>query len=305
MSVRCRRFRWSLPLALATVGALASGTAFADVTKDECIDANSKAQDLRREGKLSSASEQLRACASPSCPTMVRDDCTRRLDELDKAQPTIVFEAKDSAGRDLTAVKVTVDGKPLVESLNGTAVAVDPGAHTFTFEVAGQSPITQQFVLSEGEKGRREHVVIAVAAASAVPAPTPGASGEPPTQPATPVGPNTTKRIAGYITGGVGIGLLGLGTYYAVTAGSRYSDSKTAASSPDPNVQATRSTLYDQAKQAQTYEFVWGGIGLAAIATGLVLVLTSGAHTQEKASSVRVRPTIGVGSAGFDIFGTW
>jgi hypothetical protein len=48
---------------------------------------------------------------------MVRDDCTRRLDELDKAQPTIVFEAKDGAGRDLTAVQVTVDGKPLVESL--------------------------------------------------------------------------------------------------------------------------------------------------------------------------------------------
>jgi hypothetical protein len=302
MSATRRRFCWRL--ALATVGAFASSTALADVTKDECIDANSKAQDLRREGKLSAASEQLRACANPSCPAMVRDDCTRRLDELDKAQPTIVFEAKDGAGRDLTAVQVTVDGKPLVESLNGTAVAVDPGAHTFAFGVAGQSPVTQQFVLSEGEKGRRERVVIA-ATASVVPAPARVAPGAPSVQSTVSAGPNTTKRMVGYITGGVGVALLGLTTYYGVTASSRDSDSKTAANSPDPNVQATRSTLYDQAKQAQTYAYVSGGIALAAIVTGVALVLTSGARMPEKASRIQVRPMIGVGTAGFDVAGMW
>jgi hypothetical protein len=53
-----------------------------------------------------------------------------------------------------------MDGKPLVGRLDGTAVAVDPGQHAFTFEVSGQPSVTKGFVLKEGEKLRRERVVI-------------------------------------------------------------------------------------------------------------------------------------------------
>jgi hypothetical protein len=105
---------------------------------------------------------------------MVRDDCARRLDELDKAQPTIVFEVKDASGRDVTDVKVTMDGKALTERLNGRPVPVDVGEHFFTFEVDVQPPVTltRTLVLAEGEKGRRERIVLGRARASA-PAPVP------------------------------------------------------------------------------------------------------------------------------------
>jgi hypothetical protein len=146
--------------ALVAALVVTSASAGADVTKAECIAANTAAQDLRRDGKLSAAREQLRKCVDPSCPGMVLDDCSRRLDELDKMQPTVVFEVKDAAGHDLSAVKVTVDGKSLVDKLDGSDLPVDPGEHVFTFTIDGQAPVSRTLVLSAGEKARREQVVI-------------------------------------------------------------------------------------------------------------------------------------------------
>jgi hypothetical protein len=144
------------PVAVASPSPPASG----DVTKDQCVDANTKAQSLRRSSKLVATRAQLAICADPHCPAVVRDDCTQRLDDLERVQPTIVFDAKDGAGNDLSEVRVSMDGKPLVGRLDGTAVAVDPGPHAFTFEVSGQPSVTKGFVLKEGEKLRRERVVI-------------------------------------------------------------------------------------------------------------------------------------------------
>jgi hypothetical protein len=57
---------------------------------------------------------------------MVRDDCTQRLDELNRQLPTIVFDGKDAAGGDVIAVSVTVDGRLLTERLDGAPLEVDP-----------------------------------------------------------------------------------------------------------------------------------------------------------------------------------
>src|SRR5207237_2673547 len=48
--------------------------AHADPTKDQCVDADTKAQSLRRDGKLSAARDQLKMCAAQACPELVRDD---------------------------------------------------------------------------------------------------------------------------------------------------------------------------------------------------------------------------------------
>jgi hypothetical protein len=89
------------------------------ITKTECIDANTQAQSLRRDGKLSAARVQLLKCSDPGCPSIIRDDCTSRLDEVEKAQPTIVFDGKDGDGHDLVAVSVTIDGQPFADKLDG------------------------------------------------------------------------------------------------------------------------------------------------------------------------------------------
>jgi hypothetical protein len=148
----------------------------ADMTKEQCIEANGQGQELRHGNKLSAARAQLLRCADPSCPALVRDDCTKRLDEVERMQPTIVFVAKDGAGQDLTAVKVTVDGEPLTDKLDGSELRVDPGAHTFTFAVQGLKPVNKTLVLAPGEKDRRESIVVG---APAAPAGAPGAASAP------------------------------------------------------------------------------------------------------------------------------
>jgi hypothetical protein len=150
---------------------LASATARADptLTKVQCIEANTRGQDLRRDSKLSGAREMFRSCAAVSCPALVRDDCARRLDEVDKVQPTVVFVTKDPSGKDVTGVKVAVDGKPRADWLDGTELQVDPGEHVFTFTAAGQPPLTVTLVLAAGEKSRREQVVVGARSAVAPP----------------------------------------------------------------------------------------------------------------------------------------
>jgi hypothetical protein len=167
---RAARHRCRASISLAGVLCLASAPAFADVTKNQCIEANTRGQELRRDGKLSAAREQLRLCANPACPALVRDDCARRLDELDKIQPTIVFVTKDAAGNDVAGVAVAVDGRPLAARLDGSELLVDPGEHVFTFTAPGQPPISRTLLLAAGEKDRRQEVVVGGGAATPAPA---------------------------------------------------------------------------------------------------------------------------------------
>jgi hypothetical protein len=174
----------SLVASVVVVLSLSPTAALADMTKDECIEANAKGQDLRHDGKLSAAREQLRACATSSCPALVRYDCTRRLDELDQIQPTIVFVAKDASGRDVTGVTVTVDGRPLTDKLDGTELPVDPGEHVFTFTAPAQPPVSKTLVLAVGEKDRREVVVVGGKSPAALPG---GRAGGPELAPPVPM----------------------------------------------------------------------------------------------------------------------
>jgi hypothetical protein len=209
----------TIPVVLGAVMALVCNSASAqtDVTQAECSEMNGKAQDLRRDGKLSAAREQLRKCSDPSCPAAIRDDCAKRLDEVERMQPTIVFEAKDASGKDLTAVVVSMDGVRLADSLDGTALAVDPGAHTFTFEVSGQSPIVQQYVLREGERARTALIVSGTPAPVRSPTPPePSATNAPPAinaaaAPPTPKPDFQTSADAGEVQRAIGLVSVGLG----------------------------------------------------------------------------------------------
>jgi len=45
--------------------------------------------------------------------------------------------AEDTTGADTLAVRVTIDGQLLAETLDGKAVPIDPGEHVVRFELAG------------------------------------------------------------------------------------------------------------------------------------------------------------------------
>jgi hypothetical protein len=289
-------------------------SARADLTKAQCVDANVSAQDLRRDGRLGAARVELVKCAGRSCPALVRDDCTRRLDEVDKAEPTIAFEVK-AAGADVFAVTIMVDGKPWTDTVEGKPIPVDPGKHVFTFSVAGHPSVTRTFVLTEGEKGRREQIVLESApATSATSAPSsapegsaaPSVSGN---QTSAPAGGIGAQKVLGLGAAGVGVVGLGLGAAFGLMSTSAWKSAQSTCGgnvnqcADVPGAEPHRHTALTDAT-ISTVSFIAGGVLVAA---GGLLFFTAGSprETDAAATSLTVAPVVGSDQAGIAVKGAF
>jgi len=291
----------------------------ADTTKEQCVKANTDGQTFRLDGKLSAARARFDACSDASCPDLVRNDCVQRRNELDRAQPTIVFDVKDANGGDVSAVSVSVDGHPLSDKLDGRALPVDPGEHTFAFAATGAPLVSKKFVIKEGQKDRRERVDLALGTAAPStpsPAPEPTQTTTPPSSttdtgspdaetppPADSGGGMSFGRKLGLVAGGLGIAGIAVGSIFGIMTfsassqqntdcpGSTCSGSNRASAQNDHNDATTDGTV-------STVGFIAGG---ALLATGVALYLLSPATTDASApasTGLTILPSLGPGGAG-------
>jgi hypothetical protein len=223
-----------------------------------------------------------------SCPGPVREDCAQRLDEVVKAMPTVVFDVKDSAGRDLPYVRLSIDDKP-VGLVQVTAIPLDPGQHVFRFEAAGALSVEREVVLREGEKQKRVSVVIGPTIPPKVEEPA-GASAQPthPTSstaaridelPPNPTLPNASgepidgtgnrQRMLGWIAGGVGVAALGVAAALALSAKSSYDHAPTCMGKVCTTTVGIDST--NSARSTGDAASVLGVLGAAAATAGAVV----------------------------------
>lgn len=271
--IRVLRFGAVLALIGAAVS-VAPPVMASDPAIGDCLLAAEASLKLRGEHKLRLTRTQLLVCSSPSCPSEVRQECMKRIDEVNAAAPTIVLAVKNGAGKELATVKVTVDGQVIADHLDGSALSVDPGAHEFTFESAGMPPLTETIILHEGEKDRRETVLLGggTGAPSPSAAPTQGDESEPASTSHASSG--STQRTIGLVTGGVGVAGLAVGTVFGILASSSWSSAKKDC----PGFAGCTSQATDERSTAitdatvSTVGFIAGGV-LAA--TGVVLYLTA------------------------------
>lgn len=268
-----------------------------DPTTADCLSATESSLTLRNQHKLRDARAQLLICSAATCPSDIRQECVRRVAEVNAAMPTIVFEVKDAAGNDLTGVRVDMDGGVLAEHLEGTALSIDPGAHTFTFTRASDPPVQKVFVIREGEKDRRERIVLGPTAVAAVPAPAPAmATPAPAAPPAAPASAWTGRRVGGLVLAVVGVAGLGVGAGYGLAAMSRHDEAQKAcprAACPDQQ----GVDLWNSAHSAgtiSTVAFIAGGVALAG---GAVLWLTGKPETTS--------PRLSLGPGSVALRGAW
>ena len=263
-------------------------------SKDECIDAYTRAQDTRRDGKLLASREALLLCVNESCPKLVRTDCVKRLEELTPALPSVVFEAKDGSGRDLEEVTVTMDGQPLAERLDGHPIEVDPGPHTFVFQTKDLPEVRLSLIIHESERSRREPIVIG---SPPPPAPAPLPASPPPVEPAPP--PRlSSQKIAALAVAGVGVAALGVGSVFGLIANGKKSDAKAAC--PDRCTDQSGVDKWNSARSAGNVSTVAFIVGAAALGTGAVLWFTA---KPESASAPGL--ALGTSFGSLQLRGTW
>jgi hypothetical protein len=255
-----------------------------DPTTLDCLTANESSLTLRNHLDLRATRAQLLVCSAASCPADIRNECIRRMGEVNVAMPTIVFEAKDAAGHNLITVAVKMDGALLAQRLEGTALSIDPGQHTFTFEVPGHPAITQQLFILEGEKDRRERIVFETIG-KVPPASPPRGDLPGPVAPAEGVPWRLGRtRIASLVLGGVGVAGLGVGTAYALIAISR----RNAATDVCPTHECATSdgvAQWNRAGSAGDIATVAYLVGVAGLAGGVTLWLIAKPHAEQAPSA--------------------
>jgi hypothetical protein len=292
----------------ALVGTSAlSPAARADVTKDQCVDANGLGQQLRRDGKLAGARAQFRTCANPACPGMVRDDCTKRLDEVETMQPSVVFDVKDGRGHDLTEVRVSVDGAVLTEHLDGRLLQVDPGEHVFVFETKGRPPFKQTLVIREGEKGIHEPIAVEPLEpnGTATAPSTSTAAGAPEL-----VGSNDSRngrRLAGAVLAAGGVLGIGVGAAFGVLTLNKIAaqNRDCASSGCDPTSYAQASSDHSAANTDRLVSIVGFGVGGAVLLSGALLFFLSPAPAPDHSVGLAILPAAGPGAASIQLTGTF
>lgn len=193
-----------------------------------CIQSYEATQTLRKAGKLRDASAEAAKCSADSCPTVLAKDCSKWQAEIASTLPSVVFEVKGNAGEPLSNVKITANGQPLVDRLDGSPVPLEPGEVKLHFESAeGRGlPVDQTITLKEGEKSRKVAVKL---------------GGAPPDErKPLPLGP--------IVFGAVGIAAVGVGTAFALMGASSESDldgCKPRCGADDVNAVSTKYAVAD------------------------------------------------------------
>jgi hypothetical protein len=168
-------------------------------------------------------------------------------------------------------------------------VVLDPGEHTFRFEVPGAAPVETRNVVREGEKNRIVRVTFTPLAPTPSPAPT-GDTTAPPSGssstsvpapanlwqpvPAAEQRPRTGSRgpipVAAYILGGVGLASFAGFGYLALDGTSRLDGMRSGAGSCAPNCKPSDVT---SARNEILVGDILGYVGLAATGVAVWLAL--------------------------------
>lgn len=214
-------------------------------------------------------------------------------------------------------VEVRRDGALVDRSVLGTALPVDPGAHTLTASAPGHEPWSSSITVAArpGTTTVRVPALTLTPVAAPPPPPTPAASAAAAPAPRAAEGWSTQRKVALGV-GGAGVVGVVIGAVFGAMTLSKTSAAKGHCSTTEPpQCDPEGLTLYGDAKTTANVSNVAMGVGGAAVIGGVVLFLTAPAGEAPKAEAgagatgarvkVKVLPMAGLGSAGVLMQGAW
>ena len=182
-------------------------------------------------------------------------------------------------GSGAEAASVALDGVTLGDQVIGTAMPTDPGPHTVEATAPGFKPFRKSVRVAEQQSETIEIVLEPETVTSAQP----GAGGE------TVVRTTGRSPVYGYVIGGIGIASLGAsGVFFGLRAG-KISDLDKVCTKERVCPEDYKDDI-EQGERYTTIANVTLAVGVAAVAGGLVLILTSGPSSE---TSVALAPAPG------------
>jgi len=230
----------------------------------------------------------------------------KRAQALEARLPKLVIEASGAPA----GTEVARDGVAVAPSSYGTEVPIDPGRHRVTATAPGRQSWETSLRAVEGTVARvtvpRDLPAIATSEVTVI-APQPIASGavttvtsapSPASMPETSFPPMvvessfSTRQVAGWVLMGVGAAGAGLGVGFGLTSIGDRNESRSHCSGDLCDAEGVR--LRDDAIRHGNIATISVIGGAAAIAGGLILVLTAprGVETPERAGRLRAVPNV-------------
>lgn len=193
-------------------------------------------------------------------------------------------------------LEVTLDG---ASAVIGTALPIDPGQHELGASAPGKKPWSETFALPAGEQRTIEVPELADAPAPP-PAPVPSDDG----------GDGGAQQLIGFVVGGLGVLAMGAGAVAGGMAISKRGDSDDEC--PEDRCTQAGVDLNEEAKTAALVSNIgiFGGLGLVAVGTVLVLTGLSDGEDEQSESARRaptwtLGPTMGPKGGGMLLRGTF
>ncbi|WP_437781188.1 hypothetical protein [Sorangium sp. So ce1097] len=200
---------------------------------------------------------------------------------------------------------IRVDGNDIPAAALGTPIPIDPGTHEV--EATAQGYSVWSTTVQVGDSADLK----AIAIPKLQPAPAPETTAAPPA-PAPPAGAGRGEglRTAGFVIGGAGVAVLGVGAVFGVLAAGQASDAE-RDQALCPNKQCTPQGRKEisAAETKALVSTIGVGVGIAALGAGAILVLTSGPARTEGARAAggpvqaRVVPLLGPDGGGVGVLG--
>jgi hypothetical protein len=260
------------------------------------------ARALAKRGFLAEASERYQEASrlegqqgELAVQAQARKDAAAELEELTPRLPTITVSVEGASSAE---VKLSLDGVVMPSALSGEERPVNPGAHRVV-GVAGDEEVSETAMLAEGQK---QSITLRFTKQQAAASPV-GAA--PPTKPketeaAAEGSPRGARRVLSYVALGVGgAGLVVGGVTGALVLRDRkeFDENENCRERECLRSEADKVEGFRTLRTVSTVGFIAGG---ALAATGVVLLLTSGASDEPRKDSVALRlrgPTVAVGSS--------
>ncbi|MFO0567056.1 MAG: hypothetical protein U0263_15415 [Polyangiaceae bacterium] len=233
-------------------------------------------------GHLLEAAEHVkRVLDAPKLAFMTRAKAKNLKKSLEKRTPKLTLDLPPGFSG-----TVSIDGKDIASGELGSPILVNPGNRQVRAESKGSKPFEENVELAEKDQKtlsvRLEELPKAEAARPVKPPQAEKSSGG-------------SKTLA-YVSLGVGVVGLGVGTYMGLKAKSTKSDIDQQCK--NGVCSESQRDLYDRGKtqaNISTAGFIVGGVG---IGLGTVLLLTGGKSTEAKASARHATPYLGPGEVG-------